>query len=167
MADGNLQTGVRLAEPSVFDVGWLCQRMRSDEIAQWCALTGHATYDAELAARGVLATMGPFAFSILGDDNMPVVVGGFVETRPRVFQTWMVGTEEGWTSHWRSITKHAKRAMDALLKERAHRVETVALASREAAHAWYVGGLGMKQEATLRRYFSDGQDGVMFSKVRP
>lgn len=156
----------RLTAPSVFDVGWLCERMRPDEIEQWCALTGHATYDAELAARSVLATMGEFAFCIVAEDNMPVVVGGFVEDRPGVFQTWMVGTAEGWERHWRAITRHSRRAIDALLKcGRAHRVQTHALASRTAAHGWYE-RLGMTREGTLRRYFADGQDAIVFSKLR-
>ena len=166
MADGNFHASCRLAQPSVFDVGWLSERMRPDEIAQWCALTGHATYDPELAARSIVATMGPLAFCLVGPDNMPVVVGGFTEDRPGVFQTWMVGTEEGWAKHWRAITRHSRRSIDALLESgRAHRIQTHALASRTAAHAWYE-RLGMQREGTLRSYFADGQDAVVFSKVR-
>lgn len=171
MADGTAPaipaTGLRLVEPTVFDVGWLCDRMREDEIAQWCALTGHATYDANLAARSVVATMGSLAFAIVGPDNLPVVVGGFTEDRPGVFQTWMVGTAAGWAQHWRGITKHSRRVMDGLLASgRAHRIQTHALASRRAAHVWYERGLGMTREGVLRSYFADQQDAVVFSKVR-
>ncbi len=159
-------TGLRLLEPNVYDVGYLSERMRADEIAQWCALTGHATYDADLAARAIIATMGPLAFAIIGPDNLPVVVGGFTEDRPGVFQTWMVGTEAGWAQHWRGITKHSRRVMDGLLASgRAHRIQTHALASRREAQVWYERGLGMKREGVLRRYFADGQDAVVFSKV--
>lgn len=171
MADGtatvNAATGLRLVDPTVFDVGWLSERMREDEIAQWCALTGHATYDPNLAARAIVATMGPLAFAVVGSDNLPVAVGGFTEDRPGVFQTWMVGTADGWARHWRGITKHSRKVMDGLLASgRAHRIQTHALAGRRAAHVWYERGLGMTREGTLRRYFADGQDAVVFSKVR-
>ena len=41
---------LRVIEPTVFDIGWLSERMRPDEIEQWCALTGHATADDHHAA---------------------------------------------------------------------------------------------------------------------
>lgn len=158
---------LRMVEPTVFDVGWLSQRMRADEIAQWCALTGMPEYNADLAARSVIATMGPLCFALLDEESLPVVVGGFVEDRPGVFQTWMLGTEAGWEKHWRAITRHSRRAIDHLLDSgRAHRVQTHALHSRTAALEWYERGLKMTREGTLRCYFANAQDAVVFSKVR-
>lgn len=158
---------MKLVNPTVFDIGWLSERMRPDEIEQWCALTGSPEYDANAAATSIIATMGPFGFTLLDDDRRPVVCGGFVEDRPGVFQTWMIGTPEGWETQWRGITLHSRRMIDRMLASgRAHRIQTHALHTRTAALAWYERGLKMNREGTLRRYFANGQDAVVFSKVR-
>lgn len=167
MADGSRPaTGLRLVRPLVEDVAYLSRRMREDEIEQWLALTGFAEYDPDRAARSIIATMGEVNFCLVDADERAIVVGGYDEIRPKVWQTWMVGTKEGWERHWRSITKAARRTMDSLLDSgRAHRVQTYALASRTAAHEWYRRGLGMTYEGTHRRHFASGADAVCYAKV--
>lgn len=168
MADGDLKiAAVRVMAPLVEDVAYLSRRMRADEIQQWLALTGFTEYDPNEAARSILATMGEVAFCLIDRNDKPIVAGGYTRVRPGVWQSWMVGTDESWATHWRSITKTARKTMDALLADPScHRVQTLALESRTEAHRWYVEGLGMVDEGLKRCVFADGQDGREFSKVK-
>jgi hypothetical protein len=159
---------VAVLTPDILDVAMLCHGMRPDEIDQWLALSGLPHYDADQAGRAIIATLGPFASVLVDRERKPIVVGGFVEERRGVFQTWMVGTPDGWATYWREITRWSRRAMDAMFRDHgAHRIQTHALASRTAAHEWYERGLGMTREGTLRRYFANGADAVVYSKVNP
>lgn len=146
----------------VEDVAYLARHMRPDEIEQYLALTGLAQYDPEIAARAFLSIRGP-AFTVIGDDKLPVCCGGFEETRPGIWQPWMVGTMDGWAQHWRFMTKASRRLMRDLFKNGARRIETYALASRKDAHEWYARGLNQQCEGLLRHWFADGQDAVLYA----
>ncbi len=167
MADGSTTlVGVRLAVPILEDFAYLARRMRPDEIAQWLAVTGRDTYDANLAALGFASLRGP-AFVLVDAQGLPIAAGGLEPVRPKVFECWMLGTMDGWATHWRAITRHARQQIDALLASgEANRVQTYALASRRAAHAWYARGLGQDCEGMHRQFFADGQDAVVYAKVR-
>ena len=169
MADGDMKTAsVRMMAPLVEDIAYLSRRMRADEVEQWLALTGFTDYDPNEAARAVLATMGEVAFCLVDAHDRPIVAGGFTRVRPGVWQSWMIGTDESWAAHWRSITKAARKTMDRLLATPdCNRVQTLALESRTEAHRWYVEGLGMVDEGPKRRVFANGADGREFSKVKP
>lgn len=169
MADGaaTVIPAIRIVAPEVEDIGYLSRRMRADEIEQWLALTGFKAYDPNRAAASIIATMGEVSFCLIDRAGSPIVAGGYEEVRPGVWQSWMVGTEDSWAKHWRAITKYAKSTMTTLLQsDRAHRVQTHALASRKAAHVWYARGLGMTYEGTHRAYFADGQDAVCYARVK-
>lgn len=163
MADGDFR-GVRLEAPMLQDWVYLAHHMRDDERAQWEALTG-MPYDADFAARGFANTPG-VAFVLIGADNKPIVGGGFEEIRPKVWQTWMAGSPEGWGTNWRAITKYSRRLINDLFASgRAQRVQTYALESRKAAHQWYLRGLGQSYESTLPKFYSDGQSAVCYARV--
>jgi len=98
-----------------------------------------------------------------GDE--PILVAGFSELRPGVYQDWALTTPEAWTTHWRSVTKMARRVMDEMLRRGAHRLQCVSLASRIHAHRWYR-PLGLELEGTLRSYGANGEDALMFSRLR-
>jgi hypothetical protein len=149
------------------DLLFVAHRMRDDEIEQYLAITGNEAYDPDDCVRSVLQVMGEVNFCMLDADGNPYCIGGYDEIRPKVWQTWMMGTPDGWKNHWRDITKLSRRTMDALLSSsRAHRVQCYALASRTEAHDWYRRGLGMTFEATVQKLFADGQDGVCYVKVK-
>lgn len=157
---------MNLIEPTVADIAYLCQRMRADEQDQFCALNNLAEYDANAAARQLVALPG-MAFCLLADDGLPVAAGGFVQVRPGVWQSWMVGTEDGWEKHWRDLTKACKRVMRGLLDSgTCHRIETVALASRTKAGRWYMKSLGETFEGVQRGWFPDGRDAAWYAKVK-
>lgn len=168
MADGTApDLRARLVPPLLGDIIRLSREMREDERAQWCALNGFDEYDPEVAAQSIIATLSPVSFALVDGQGFPIVVGGFDEVRRGVWQSWMIGTDAGWAKHWRAITRASRSSMDTLLaSDRAHRIQTHALASRAAAHGWYRRGLGMTFEGTQRRYFANGEDAVCYVRIK-
>lgn len=156
---------LRLDDVSVIGLAYLAENMREDEKDQFCALTGADVYDADDCARALVELQG-IRFALIGDDNMPIIAGGFYETRPMVWQGWLAGTQAGWDKHWRTITKTCRKVMDnLLLSDRCHRVEIVALSSRTKAGSWYMKGLGYKFEGVQRSLFADGRDGATYARI--
>lgn len=157
---------IRLGAPLVDDFAYLARHLRDDERAQYLALTGLAEYVPDVAARAFTASSGP-QFVMVDRQGMPVLAGGFCPVRRGVFEGWLVGSQEGWDRSWRAMTKVCRGLMDDLLDAGgAHRIETFALVGRTAAHEWYERGLLMQREGVLRGYFADGQDAVVFARVR-
>ncbi len=156
---------IRTGVPILEDFAWLARNMRPDEIEQFKAFSGQPEYHPDVAARAFAMLRGP-AYVLVGRDNLPVLVGGFDPVRPGVYDGWMAGTMVGWQQHGFAITRIARRHIDGMLESEAHRVQITALASRTAAHDWYERGLGMTREATLRGWAANGEDAVVFSKVR-
>lgn len=154
-----------LGTPSLFDLAYVAAKMRDDEKAQWCAMTGFATYDADIAARTFASTDGP-SFCLYRHDGMPLVVAGLEPVRPGVFQTWMAGTPDAWSQHWLSMTKHCRRLFDSMFADgTARRIQTYALESRRAAHVWYARGLLLHLEGVHRAFFADGQNAVCYART--
>jgi len=145
------------------DILWLCHRMRADELVQLDALTDMSSDDLPVY---FLGKTGP-KFTVLDANGYPVVAGGFESVSAGVLQSWMLGREGGWDTHWRSITKASRWLMDTLLAQpEIRRLQTVALASRVEACRWYVDGLGMKPEGVWRAYGSNGVDAAAFSRIK-
>jgi hypothetical protein len=83
-----------------------------------------------------------------------------------VWQDWMVSTPEAWNAtNWRGTTRYVRKAMNAMLQTDAHRLQCVSLRSRIRAHEWYR-VLGLRQEGVLEAYGVDGQDALMFARLR-
>lgn len=155
---------IRRVDTVIEDLLYLCREMRDDEIEQYLAITNAPSYNYRAAALGMMNIPG-IKFTLLDDDNLPVVAGGYEEIAPGVFQSWMVGTNAGWAKHWRSITKHTRQVMDLLIECGARRLQTNALASRSLAREWYERGLKMQFEGVMRKYTADGRDLVLYSRI--
>lgn len=128
-------------------VRYLAQRMRPDEIEQWLAFSGEPVYRPESIVDYVLAERGT-NYTVMGEDGIPAVAGGYFCLRVGVWQSWMVGTLDGWALHWRSITKAVRWLIAALLEVGAQRLETYVIASRVRAMDWYVRGMGLTLDPT-------------------
>ena len=149
--------------PGLGDFLAVCLRLPEDERDQIQAFTGDE-YDAARTAAAYSLRSGPSW--VISSDSTPIVVGGFDMIRSGVWQDWLFSTPEAWDErHWRSVTKICRRAMDALLQSEAHRLQCVSLASRIHAHRWYR-PLGLQLEGTLRGYGANGEDALMFSRLR-
>lgn len=146
-------------------VQYLCDRMRPDEIENYLALTGAASYDADVCARGLMNVPGP-KMTLLGEDGLPIVCGGFEEIRPGVCSMWMIGTLDGWGKHWRSITKAARWLSEEVLKT-SRRIEVSSITSRVCAIDWYVRALGFVCEGVRRKLGANGEDVGIYARVNP
>lgn len=164
MDGGQLRSGCRLTGALLRDFAWVADRMRPDEIDQWLAKTGSPTYSADACARAMANAANTFA--LIDPAGYPVGVGGFEPLRPGVYELWAAGTVDGWDRHWRAITLECARMIRRLFADGAHRVQTVALASRTQAHEWYERGLGLHREAEHPGWFANGATGVTFARTR-
>lgn len=154
-----------LPRPTMRDLLYLCQSIRPDERRQWELLHG-AKWDVADAAHGFFNRAGVM-FALKDDSSsLPIVAGGWHEYQPGVWDSWMIGTPGGWAMRWRSITKACRKVMDKLMERGARRLETVSIASRTEACDWYVRGLLMHHEATFAQYATNGEDAVLYARVR-
>jgi hypothetical protein len=93
-----------------------------------------------------------------------MVCAGFLPQRPGVLRTWMLATDEAWRGYATELTTYTKLGIVNQLAG-AHRIETWCPDSHTAAKAWYP-SVGLKQEATLAKYCSDGSDAAVFVALR-
>lgn len=153
------------SEVLIEDLAYLARNMRPDEIAQDLAMTGAAEYDPQQAILKMAAVAGP-KFVLLAD-GVPVVAGGFWQVRPGVWEGWQLGTMAGWEKHWRAITKITRRLNDRMLAEpNVHRLQLYGQAGRDKTFEWYERSLGYHREATLSRYCANGDDAVLFARIK-
>ncbi len=92
----------------------------------------------------------------------PVAVGGFIPQRPGVERTWFMAPDKSWQDHGRELTDKCRELLEDKL---AHRIETVTLADRAKARAWYE-RIGLTYESTQPGYGCNGEDAVMYVIVR-
>lgn len=148
--------------PQLVDFLQVMSALRADELAQYEAFSGEE-FNAQRVAAFMALQTGPRWVVVRGDT--PVAVAGFDLIRPGVWQDWMFSTDGAWEpGAWRSVTKHVRKGMTAMLQSGAHRLQCVSLASRVQAHAWYR-VLGLRQEGVLRRYGVNGEDAIMFART--
>ena len=152
-------------DPTLLDLLGVCINLPMDEREQYEALNG-VPYDPDALAYEAWGWSGP-RWAGYDSNGLPVVVGGLIRMRPGVFRTWFFATADAWSKYGRDVTRATRQIIAAALTESggAHRIETVALASREAACRWYQ-ALGLRQESTLKKYGVNGEDAVLFVGLR-
>ncbi len=149
-------------DPTLLDFLDVCQRLPADEREQIEAF--HGPYDPQSLAATFYLRSGPRW--MLHDGQQTLAVAGFDMLRPGVWQDWMFSTPEAWLpANWRSTTKYVRRAMGAMLKADAHRLQCVSLASRIQAHAWYR-TIGLVYESTIEGYGINGENALMFRRLK-
>lgn len=148
--------------PKLADFAAVVSRLPEDERDQYEAFTGEP-FDPQRVSAVFSLRSGP-SWVLLADER-PIIVAGFDMIRHGVWQDWLFSTPEAWDErHWRTVTRHCRRAMDAMLRTTAHRLQCVSLASRIKAHEWYR-VLGLKLEGPLRAYGVNGEDALMFART--
>jgi hypothetical protein len=153
--------------PLLLDFIKVCIAMPQDERDQIEAFTGEQ-YSVDGAAVGNFTVPGP-KWVIKADDE-PILIGGFTPQRPGVWRDFLLTTPAAWEQHWFTITRHCRRAMDAMLNSgQAHRLECIVpaqrLAHREGLAKWYK-TVGYNNEGLLHGYCANGADAVIFSRVK-
>lgn len=139
---------------------YLADNARQDEREQFAAFIGR-DYDVEEAVQFCAAM--PLAFTVMAGD-VPAAAGGYCWTSPGTWQSWMIGTAEGWRTHWRSITRAAKWMMAAMFECGARRLETYVLAGRHGACEWYERCLGLTLES-VKQGIASGHDVGLFVRT--
>lgn len=148
------------------DVYKIAQDLPSEERVLFKALTG-LEYDAQefMVTLAEIAGGGEHHYLVM-DGDTPVAAGGFLAQRPGVFRTWFMAPTASWAKCGRELTDVCRQAIAGLFdRGLAHRVETVTLADRAEARAWYE-RIGLTFESTLRGYGANGEDAVMYVAVR-
>lgn len=153
-----------LLKPTLRELIAICARMREDEIQQWVALVDPEPFDFERAAHYCYSLPG-VKFTVMGPNQEPLVAGGYFPMQNGVLRSWMVGTQDAWDAHWRSITEASRFVMDCLLDDGNRRLETLALSSRVLTGKWYTKGLGMQVEGVMRCYGHNGEDVTVYSRL--
>ena len=94
-----------------------------------------------------------------------LAVGGFIQKRPGVVETWFMAREEVWTSHGKEISRLLKGLIAQQLQDGIHRVETIVLASREKTRRWYE-LIGLHFESHLHGFGVGGEDAAIYVALR-
>lgn len=145
----------------------LCHNMAESERRQSVLVAGGDPsvdeYDPSIAFR-TLSSYEGIAFFYLGDDSMPVAAGGYRHDGAvgGVWQSWMIGTDDGWKRYWRDLTKGSLWLMAQLFDGGARRLETTVIASRTDAQKWYTDFLGLTLEGERRGYLPNGESIMLF-----
>ena len=151
-------------DPTMAQLEYLALHCREDEKRQACAINGWDTYDGLAHARNLVRQRGAI---VVGFDSggVPTAAGGFTQdpTVDGVWRGWAVGTQAGWDSNWRSITKAAKAVIRGLMESSAHRLEIECIGSRVEAQEWYVLALGFQYEGRRRGFTEYGEDLYLYS----
>lgn len=144
---------------------YLTHRMRPDEIEQYVALSGAEEFDPDVAALGWCNTPGA-KFTLVDSQGVPIIAGGYIpHPIEGVFDSWMVGTMDGWEKHWREITKASRWLADSLLEAGARRLQTMCLASREQTMEWYIRSLRMEPDGLVKKLGRGGEDAMRFVRM--
>jgi hypothetical protein len=155
---------VRTVQPSLHHLLYLTARAAADEVAQYEAFTGE--WDPSMVACE-LYRRGGVKFCLVGEDNLPIAAGGYRPVVGKTWESWMIVDADAWTAHGQTITREAKKVMDAMLADGgAARLETWVLASRRVARLWYERGLGMSVEGVRRGFGIAGEDAVLYARLK-
>jgi hypothetical protein len=156
---------VILVKPTLRDLLFLCEHARADEIEQYEAIVAKE-WNPEAVAADLYARSGISLCLFDKATGVPVMAGGWDMRIDGVWAGWMVGTDAGWATHWRSVTKATRRMMQLLLDRGERRLQIVALESREKTCEWYARGLKMEREGQMKAYGFNGENAVMYARTR-
>lgn len=154
---------ITLREPTLLDVLGVCLQLPAEDRAEHRAMTGQE-YDPDAAAVNLWAGSGP-RWCIADERGLPLVVCGYAHMQPGVFRSWYYATSEAWEKHGVEVTRVTSELIQGMLREHAHRLETVCLASRSKARRWY-DRIGLRYESTLQGFGVGGEAAVMYVALR-
>lgn len=108
----------------------------------------------------------PGVHHIVWAGEKPIAAAGLIPQRPGVFRSWFIAPDATWAEYGRELTDFVREYVAKTLADGlAHRIETVTLADRAEARAWYE-RIGLTFESTQRGYGASGEDAVMYVALR-
>lgn len=145
----------------IHDVLYVCRRMDPVERAEQEAIHGQGFDPDEFAMQ--MYRLGT-CHTARGPDELPRYVGGLVPMHDGVCGTWMVHTPN-WRPCVREVLEVCTAALERTLANGTHRVELRSIATNHRGHAFYR-RLGFHEEARLRHYGRNGEDFLVFARLR-
>jgi hypothetical protein len=147
--------------PSISDTHAMIVARNLREADRTEVLATFPTDDVEACVRACArASANPF--TVFGND-IPVVVGGFVQPWPGVAFSWMVATDAidqvGVELHRAAVSAHRELAEVGV-----RRFSCYSLASHAEAHRW-LERLGYRREAAFEKYGKHGETFVAFGRI--
>lgn len=150
---------------SLLHLHYICANMLPEDITQYVAFNGLDDYQSDQAACYFHGLAGP-RLTLLGKDGMPAASGGYYEVFPGVWQSWMIGTVDGWKSSWRDLTKACRWLMAHMFEQcGARRLQTCVLASRTMTIRWYCKSLKMRPQGVWEGYGRNGESMAHFARL--
>ncbi len=150
---------------TLIDVITVCHDLPEDEIEQIEAFTGLG-FDAQDMAVQVMTSPGIRTTCVDKKTGAPLVVAGFIPIGATIWRSFMLASNKAWADYGVEVTLHCRRAVRDLVGDEEHiRLETVCLASRHKARAWYP-RIGLGYESTLVAYGAAGETAVLYTKTQ-
>jgi len=113
--------------------------------------------------RMTLSLPGPSFTALVNGE--PVMVGGFSKTNGGAATAWMWGTDNAKYAAV-EFTRFSKRAVKYLLENGVfHRIQAFPAVFHTRAARW-IEAIGMKREATLRKYGCGGEDFYLYAAIK-
>lgn len=99
-------------------------------------------------------------------NGVPVAIGEVFTARPNIASLGLI-TTDGFAPAALKFTKFLRDGLFVTLRAGGvHRIECLTMADFTAAHRW-IKLLGLREEATLRKYGSGGEDFIQFAWTAP
>lgn len=144
---------MKLAEPSLIDVAYVCGRMRPDDARELFAT--RFDDDRDRLAIDVLSRWGPM-YWVAGTER-PIAVIGATEQWPGVWQVGMFATDE-FPQIGRQLTRWVIQRMIPTIREvGVHRAEAKSIEGHDAAHRWLECLGAVRDPAPLRKFGKGGE----------
>jgi len=153
--------------PTLLDFVFATIQMPEGERRAFEALTGHK-YDVDGIAIGNYGVTGP-KWVMKNDEGKVLSVGGFALQRPGVYRDFQINSPEAFSdkANWLPLTRFCRKAIDWMLdSKQAHRIECVTPASRGPDVLRWYRTLGYYFEGTIYGYCANGEDALMYCKVK-
>lgn len=146
-------------------IDFVARHICPDEAECYREMTGH-DFDAGAVAALLYAAGGRAWTFYETVDRCPVAVGGYTCVRPGVWQSWFMGTPLAWQKGSKITERVAEVVQNMFVfGPTVQRLETVTLATRTRARAWYE-QIGLHYESTACKASASGQDLVTYAALR-
>ncbi len=154
-----------IGDTSLVDVLTVANDLPQDEIEQIEAFSGSVFDPQDMAVQ--IMSMGGLKWTCYDKDTgEPLVVAGFIQIGATLWRSFMLASNKAWAEYGVEVTLHCRRAVKNLVQDKQHiRLETVCLASRDKARAWYP-KIGLAYESTLLAYGAAGETAVLYTKTQ-
>lgn len=143
----------------------VCNDLPQDEIDQIEAFSGGIFDPQDMAVQ--IMSMGGLKWTCYDKETKePLVVAGFTQLGATLWRSFMLASQKAWAEYGVEVTLHCRRAVKELVQNKQHiRLETMCLASRDKARAWYP-KIGLEYESTLPAYGATGETAVLYTKTQ-